>query len=219
MIDAELLGGLLAPSPERGRFYGVVVAIVTNADDAEGLGRVKLSFPWLSDTIESDWVRVLTPMAGPRSGVQFLPRQNDEVLVAFEHGVVDRPYVLGGLWSKKDQPPEPYEQDKNQRCTIVSRSGHTIRLDDNGDQERLEIIGKGGKHYITINIASNSIIIAANEDDAAITISANGPLTLEGKKVSIAASEGLEIAAGKDLEVKSSGGNVTLKGTFIDLNP
>ena len=72
-------------------------AIVTNNDDPDKLGRVKLKFPWLADTYESDWARLVQLGAGPNSGAVFLPEVNDEVLVAFEFGDIRRPYVLGGV--------------------------------------------------------------------------------------------------------------------------
>ncbi|HEY6057335.1 MAG TPA: VgrG-related protein, partial [Candidatus Limnocylindrales bacterium] len=83
---------------------GVVVAIVTNIDDDKKLGRVKLKFPWLSDSYESDWARMVQLSAGPDSGAVFLPEVNDEVLVAFEFGDIRRPYVVGGLYNGKDKP-------------------------------------------------------------------------------------------------------------------
>src|SRR4051812_31769405 len=88
-----------ARAERTGRIYGVVVGVVTNNQDKEGLGRVKVKFPWLSDADESNWARIATPMAGASRGVFFLPEVDDEVLVVFEQGLVSRPYVLGGLWN------------------------------------------------------------------------------------------------------------------------
>src|SRR5271170_858207 len=82
-----------------GRFYGVAVGIVSNNKDPMNLGRVRMKFPWLSDDHESDWTRMASLMAGPGRGAYFLPEVNDEVLVAFEHGDVRRPYVIGGMWN------------------------------------------------------------------------------------------------------------------------
>src|SRR6266536_1231299 len=82
---------------------GVAVAQVTDVRDPDDLGRVKLKFPWMSDTFVSDWARVLQPGAGPQRGGVVLPEVNDEVLVAFEHGDLRRPYVVGGLYNGVDQ--------------------------------------------------------------------------------------------------------------------
>src|SRR5207247_3624274 len=70
------------------KIYGVVVGIVTNNQDPDGLGRVRVKFPWLSSADEVWWARVAAPSAAKENGVYFLPNVDDEVLLAFEHGDV-----------------------------------------------------------------------------------------------------------------------------------
>ena len=89
---------------ERGLMHGVVVGLVTNNKDPDDLGRVKVKYPWLGDNIESDWIRLSSPMAGSGRGFLYLPEVNDEVLIAFEHGDVHHPYIVGALWSSTDKP-------------------------------------------------------------------------------------------------------------------
>ena len=92
------------------RVEGVVTALVTNVGDPDDLGRVKVKYPWLGKNqgaeIESDWVRIASPMAGAQRGFLYLPEVNDEVLLAFEHGDVHHPYIVGALWSNTDKPPK-----------------------------------------------------------------------------------------------------------------
>ena len=87
------------------RVAGVAIGIVTSVNDPEGRGRVRLNFPWL-DLNSSDWAPVAAPMAGSKRGVFFMPEVDDEVLVAFEHGDFDHPFVVGFLWNGVDKPPE-----------------------------------------------------------------------------------------------------------------
>src|SRR5262249_43235482 len=68
------------------RLKGVMVGVITNNQDPDGMGRVKVKFPCLSDDEESHWARIAAPMAGKERGIYFLPEVDDEVLVAFEHG-------------------------------------------------------------------------------------------------------------------------------------
>ena len=89
------------------RFYGVVIGVVTNNHDPRSLGRIKVKFPWLSADNESNWARVASLMAGKGRGALFLPEVDDEVLVMFEHGYMEHPYVVGALWNGKDTPPKP----------------------------------------------------------------------------------------------------------------
>ncbi len=209
---------LLVPREEQGRFYGVTVGVVTNIKDPEDLGRVKVKFPWLSDQDESHWARIVTLMAGNQRGMYFLPEVDDEVIVAFEQGDVEFPYILGSLWNGKDKPPESHEDGKNNKRTIKSRSGHIIRLDDTEKSEKIEIIGKSGKTSITFNTKDddNSITITA---DADITIkSKNGKLILNGKKgVEIYSGAELKVEAGENMDLKA-GPQLNIKGEMVNIN-
>ncbi|MDL1973325.1 MAG: phage baseplate assembly protein V [Deltaproteobacteria bacterium] len=164
------------------RIAGVVPGIVTNNQDPEEMGRVKIYFPWLSDDNETDWVRIATLMAGSERGSFFVPEVGDEVLVAFEHGDINQPYVIGALWNGVAPPPETNSEGKNNIRKIRSRSGHEIIfndddtsqqekieihtnaghqvvLDDSAGQEKIEIIDKTGNNKITIDSVQNSINI------------------------------------------------------------
>ena len=79
------------------RIPGVVIGIVTNNQDPERLYRVKVKFPWLSEADESNWARVVFSASEARQQTYDLPGVGDEVLVAFEQGDVQFPYVLGVL--------------------------------------------------------------------------------------------------------------------------
>ena len=139
---------LLIPEDRTARFYGVTIAMVTNIKDDDGLGRVKVKFPWLTDDDESPWARVMTPMAGDDRGFYFLPEVDDEVLVAFEHGDMAFPYILGSLWNGKDKPPEKNDDGENNKRFIKSRSGHMIIFDDTEDKEKFIIQDKSGKNRV-----------------------------------------------------------------------
>ncbi len=93
------------PNPGASRMTGAVIGVVTNNSDPDGMGRVKLRFPWLTDSHESSWARVAAPMAGNNRGAYFLPEVDDEVLVVFEQGDMRFPFVLGSLWNGKDKAP------------------------------------------------------------------------------------------------------------------
>jgi uncharacterized protein involved in type VI secretion and phage assembly len=135
------------------RVYGVAAGIVTNNKDPNKMGRVKLKFPWLSDSNETHWVRIATLMSGGQRGSFFLPEVDDEVLVAFEHGDLNSPFVIGCLWNGKDKPPETNNDGKNNIRKIKSRSGHEIVFDDTDQKEKVEIKTNAGPK-ITLDDAS-----------------------------------------------------------------
>ena len=174
---------------ERERIYGMVTAKVTNLEDPEQLGRVQVMFPWLpkykNADLGSNWARIAAPMGGKERGFLFLPEIDDEVLVAFEHGDVNYPYIVGMLWNNTDKPPAGTKSsvlasDKKvvDQRVIRSRSGHLIILDDTQGEEQIIIQDKTEKNTITINSKDNAMTIKAEGD---LTIEAGGKLSITSK--------------------------------------
>ena len=96
------------PEEEPKRFYGVTTGTVIQAiPDPMFLSRVQVQLPWIDDVDLSPWARVAMPMAGVAHGMYFIPNPGDEVLVAFEHGDTDVPYIIGSLWNGISPPPLP----------------------------------------------------------------------------------------------------------------
>jgi uncharacterized protein involved in type VI secretion and phage assembly len=215
----NLMDVLLDTANQRGtadRLYGVMVGIVTNNQDPEGLGRVKVKFPALSDDNESDWARLAMPMAGKERGWYFLPEVDDEVLVAFEHGDVRLPYVLGALWNGQDAPPAKNDDGKNNVRLIKSRSGHIIRLNDEDGKEKIEIIDKSEKNSIVFDTAQNTITITTDKN--IILSAAKGTIKLEAKTIELHSSTGgtkIEAGAGMDVTATQT---MNIKGATVNIN-
>ena len=89
------------------KYYGVTVGKVINPLDPMMLGRVQVQLPFIDSLDLSPWARVAVPMAGLLHGTYFIPNLGDEVLVAFEHGDVNAPYIIGCLWNAMAPPPLP----------------------------------------------------------------------------------------------------------------
>jgi phage protein D/phage baseplate assembly protein gpV len=225
----DTLGELLAPKDGDGDglVKGVVTAMVTNLNDPDNLGRVKVKYPWLDDSVESDWVRIATPMAGAQRGFYYLPEVNDEVLIAFEHGDPHRPYIVGALWSNTDKPPKPNSEvcggGKVNKRILKSRSGHIITLNDTDGQEEISIIDKTGKNQIVIKSPDNSMQIKVQGD---LTIEAQGKITIKGAKgvdvisqaqLKLSGQSGAELSSPAQTVVKGSA-MVNVSGGMIKLN-
>jgi len=197
------------------KIQGVAIGVVTNNQDPDGLHRVKVKFPWLSDSDESAWARVATPMAGNDRGLYFLPEVDDEVLVAFEQGDLRFPYIVGALWNGKDAPPSNNEDGKNNVRMIKSRSGHKIMLNDEDGKEKIEVTDKDGKNSGVLDIANNTITITSDKD---IILSATkGTIKLDAQKVEIKTSADAKIEAGAGMDVKASG-TMNVKGATVNIN-
>ena len=210
VVDAEEREALAS------RVAGVVVGVVTNNQDPDGMGRVKVKFPWLSDDDESYWARVTAPMAGKDRGTYFLPEVEDEVLVAFEHGDVRFPYVLGALWNGKDAPPAKNDDGKNNVRIIKSRSGHLVRLDDTDGAEKIEIVDKSGKNSVTVDANANTIALKADGD---ITLeSGQGKIVIKGQSVEMSSTaQDVKIESAANMDVKASG-QMNVKGSAVNIN-
>ena len=211
---AGTLGQLLAGSANRG--YGVVVGIVTNARDPDGLARVKVKYPTISDQLESHWARLVTPMAGAGRGFEFIPEVNDEVLVAFEYDDINKPYILGALWNGKDKPPQASNaivsgDGKVQKRIIHSRSGHTITLDDTDGGEKISIIDKTGTNLLEIDSKQNTMSMKTS-DGHKIVMEAKGITMESAGTLTLKATGNMEIQTQANMTTKSTG-NTEIKST------
>jgi phage protein D/phage baseplate assembly protein gpV len=192
---------------DSGLMRGVVTAMVTNLSDPDDLGRVKVKYPWLGKVngaeIESDWLRVASPMAGAERGLMILPEINDEVLVAFEHGDVHRPYIVGALWSSTDKPPkknsEAVVSGKVNQRVLKTRAGHLIILDDKQGEEQISITSKSG-HTVILNDKSGSESITVQDK------------TKNNKMVIDSTKNSMTIDVNGDFVVNAKG-NITLQST------
>src|SRR5512144_3041821 len=114
------------------KILGMQLTIVVDNKDGDGNSgyRVKVKFPWLSEQETTYWARIAVPMTGAERGTYVLPEIDDQLLVVFEHGDINRPIIIGALWSKKQEPVEVNQSGKNNTKLIKSRAGHRIIFDD-----------------------------------------------------------------------------------------
>ncbi|PSB28205.1 VgrG-related protein [Chlorogloea sp. CCALA 695] len=161
-------GSLLSTLPPKTHLQPgqtLLVGLVTNNKDPKDWGRVKVKFPTLTMKDESHWARVVGLGAGNARGFYCLPEIDDEVLVAFEHGDIHRPYIIGGVWNGKDKTVETVNDTiKNGKVrlrTIKTRTGHTIQFveeDDKRSKAGIYITTKSG-HHIDLNDSEKFIEI------------------------------------------------------------
>lgn len=175
--------------------YPEMARVVSN-DDPKNQGRVKVQFMWQEvDGGESYWMRVQSPDAGKSDkvaknrGFVFIPEPGDLVMVGFEQGNPDRPYVTGSLFYKANSKGAASD---NTVKSIQTRSGHTLEFNDD----------ENGQWGITITDKENNVI-RLDTKKKSISISAPEKITIESKDVIVSASNNLELIAAK---------NATLQG-------
>jgi phage baseplate assembly protein gpV len=244
-LDAISLQHVFPPYPSLQpppRCHGVVPAKVTSLEDPEELGRVQVMFPFLPKykdaDLSSNWARIAGVGGGSERGLFVLPEIDDEVLVAFENGDFNRPYILGGLWNNTDKPPfeeTTLSSDKKKvdLRTWKSRSGHRITLDDKEGEEKLVIISKN-EHRITIDDKENVVKIGTAKGVMA-SLSDVGKIELNTKKATIILDEtqnkitiespgDILVAAAGNLDLNSKGnlnlkaqGNLNIEGAATNI--
>ena len=199
--------------------YGVVSALVTDVDDPEQLGRVRLKFPWLDDDYETFWVRMTQFGAGAERGAFFLPEVNDEVLVAFEHGDVRRPFVIGSLHNGQDRPPlvdEAIDGSTGEivRRGFVSRLGHRLVFDDDSSSASIELSSGDGRVQVVLDQVGAVVKIKSS---GAVEIASDTGVKVESSaNLELSASGNVSISASGTLDLNGSGG-VTIDGATINI--
>ena len=168
---------------------GVVVGLVTDVQDPEGLGRIRLQLPTLGENVESGWARVARALAGPELGAWFQPEIGDEALVAFQNDDIRFPVVLGYLWNGDNAPPssEPSER------ILKTVSGHTLTFNDSGGDESITVEDASGFNKIVLNkdgisfetskdfsVKANKVVVKA---DITMDLEAAAKLTVKGNPV------------------------------------
>jgi len=236
----QLMADLVAPSTPNAMdlpWGGVVPALVTNNDSSQDSqnsdkkGYVKVKFPWLDESQESFWARVAGVGAGDQRGFFWLPEVNDEVLVAFEHGDFNRPYVIGSLWNGQDAPPEatPVQSGSVQIRTLKTRDGHTIRLTD-GTDKAIEIIDAENKTSVKMDTKNKTITIKSEGDivleaqgkielkaQGQIDVKATQDLSLKGNNLQAEAQAQLNLKGSASSKLESTGQTV-VKGSIVNIN-
>jgi uncharacterized protein involved in type VI secretion and phage assembly len=200
VIDMRVPGGL------GGRWYGVFPALVSDINDPEGQGRVKVTLPWSPDTgggRYEAWARLATLMGGNNRGSWFVPDVGDEVLVVFEAGDPRRPYVIGGLWNGQDAPPQSMDgAGKNDLKVLRSRNGVKLTLDDADGQEKLILETPGGQK-LTLKDGPGVVEIVDSNGNS---------IKMESSGITVNASAKVTITAGAQVEVNA--GQVTVNAAM-----
>lgn len=221
------------------RWPGAVVAIVTNTDDPEDWGRVKVKYPWMTDEAESWWARLAAPGAGPEAGFINIPEVDDEVLIVFEHGDFNQPIIVGGLWNGKNAIPPPTagagQGEKPQVRTWQTLKGHWIAMYDNAD-DKIEIVTVSGhtmvfddqNKVIEIN-SSGGHKMVIDDQGKKIEISSSGGhkivLDDNGRKASVESIGDVQVKAAMNMKLEASAnidiqasGMVNIKGSMVNIN-
>jgi phage baseplate assembly protein V len=167
------------------RVYGIVVGTVTDVDDPEAQGRIRVDLSFMpGGNTRSYWAPVVMPMAGKDRGCWLFPEIGDEAVVAFDHGDTEHPYIMGFTWNGVDRPPSTTPKER----VIRSLNGHTIRMLDS-------TLNGGNKGALVVEDAHGNSIVMTNTH---VIVHSEGVLILDAKTISLR-------SAGVDRVVTPSG--------------
>lgn len=173
-------------------------AKVTDNEDPNNLGRIRVQFDWqalLDDEMMTPWLRMAQPYAGGGKGFSFIPEIGEEVMIDFEGGNAERPYVKGTLFNGVGDPDSkwlPNNNSSNQIKAIRTRNGHTIEIHD-----------EGGDGYIRIydNMKEN-YILTFSTDEKLIKLESTGNIELYAKNdIIMHADHDIISTAGNDIQI------------------
>ncbi|MGK7924899.1 MAG: VgrG-related protein [Spirulina sp.] len=232
----DLLSVLSPPNHLRIGQTLLIGQVTDNNDSKDKLHRVKVWFPTLTpesgpDAHTSWWARVVGTGAGSTRGFDCLPEVGDEVVVAFEHGNIHRPIVIGGLWNGKDKPPEAVTESvasgKVRLRTFQTRVGHKFQFveEDKGSSKVGAYLTTKYGHVANFNDTDKKIEIKTKDghqillDDSKkkIEVKSKGGHTLtlddSGKSISMTSTGDVKISSGSGKKITLDAGTIELKGT------
>ncbi|WP_306354294.1 type VI secretion system Vgr family protein [Flavobacterium sp. '19STA2R22 D10 B1'] len=198
---------------------------IVDNNDPKGLGRVQVEFAWQKEEgSKSPWIRMTNPHSGGGKGFYFIPEVGEEVLVAFEGGNAEKPFVLGTMYNGKGKTGQ--NEASNNYKAIQTRGGHTIKFDDKDGAESITISDKNGNTIIldtkeqSITISSVEIINIVSKE---INIIGENNVNVSSKEVAVDGSDSVGISSKTLIEagapsVSVSGEKeVTIEGKQVDM--
>ena len=210
---------------------GVVWGVVSDNKHPEGHFKVKCKLPWILSTDSGDdtdfltsWAKVASPMAGGGRGFYCLPEVGDEVVIAFIHGNIRQPVVLGCVWNDTDKAPHgdaaPADSEdpmgnalgiadaatdstdeKNNARFLISRSGSVMMFDDTDGKEKIVFKTAGGS---TINLNDEKKTLSFYDSDKEVYLH----MDAQNKKITMECTNG-------DIDVFCKNGTFNLEAKKI----
>jgi len=192
------------------RIFGVVVGQVAKNYDSDMPGRVCVTVPTRDkEANELKWARVAMPSSGSGWGHYFLPEVGDQVLLVFEQGNIEKPYVIGCIPKDNDKILRQSADEDNQYKKIVTKNGNTIYFEDNkegeGQKDKIKIITAKEGHRIEMDNEKSVILVSDKDGKNQIQ------MNTENGQMEITAEKKLTIKVGDNIEMILNGSNGTVQ--------
>ena len=205
-------------------------AKVKDNEDPNNLGRIRVQFDWqaqLAEDMMTPWLRMAQPYAGGGKGFSFIPEIGEEVMIDFEGGNAERPYVKGTLYNGDTQYGTPDDKwlpngnSANQIKAIRTRNGHTIEIHDEGNDGYIRIYDNEKENYI-LTFSTDQKLIKLESTGNIELYAKNDIIMHAGHDINASADNDIFIAASHDMQrtadndIREHAGND--RSTNIDRN-
>jgi len=204
---------LFTPTRDDGYTTSLVVGVVTNNDDPDKMGRVRVKFPGLDDQKEGWWARVASLSATADRGMLMMPLVDDEVVVGFEHGDPRRPFVIGSLWNGTGKPgPLAAEGSGKPDGSFNLNSKKKISVKATGDvkvetEAKMDTKVKSDSTLVVDGktvIKGNGSEISITGPGGSVVIKQDGSITIKGSQITVDASGKLALSSSGVVQIKGS---------------
>lgn len=199
-------------------------AKVTDTEDPNKLGRIRAQFDWqaqLDGNMMTPWLRLSQPYAGGGKGFSFIPEKGEEVMIDFEGGNAERPFVKGSLYNGVGDPDNKWLPGNNQVKAIRTRNGHTIEIWDEGNGGYIRIYDNEKENYI-LTFSTDEKLIKLESSRNIELYAKNDIIMHAGHDINASADNDIFIAASHDMQrtadhdIREHAGND--RSTSIDRN-
>lgn len=200
----------------RERYYGKYRGFVSDNEDPQGLGRIKVKVPSVLGSEVSPWALPCAPFGGgPGHGWFAVPEVDAQVWVEFEEGDLRRPIWTGTFWQKKADVPEDAAKAPTTTRLFQTPSGHVLSFNDKKDEEQVLLKHPKGAQ---LSIDPKGTVALTDAKGATVVLDADGEkLRIEDSHGNslIMSSSGITVedSSGNKIETTSSG--VKVKGQQV----
>ena len=193
------------------KFYGKFRAVVTDIDDPDKRGRIRVKCPKVLGDSKSHWCEVCSPVAYEQGGDFWLPKKDDTVWIEFEDGDPDKPVYSGSWWSNNKCIAKDDEDEYNENTRIIEFDGCKIKMKSD---ESIETTIKNSKIFMkedetTVSVGDTVEVKVTNDtvkidcDSAVITVKTDGSIEIKGSSSISVKSDSSVSIQGSSVDIKS----------------
>ena len=208
------------------RMMGSETAVVTGVPgseiDPDEYGRVKVQFHWdregKHDNNTTCWLRVMQSMAGANYGSYYIPRVGQEVVVHFENGNPDKPFIAGSLYHHEHLPP--FAEDRGLRSGFRS---HSSKGGGPQDYNEWSFYDKKGSEEVFLQAQKDHNCRIKNDQNTEIGNNSNLKVAKNdnqeiGDTLRVKAGKKIIFEAGQEIQLQVGGSVISITSGDIDLS-